>query len=249
VEYALFQRFFAHEVEPGTRDPATDEAVPKPVFALVTVALTLGGFVVASAAGVNPAWAALAGALVLAGRALAQRRTDAQRILHSAAVYGVPVDQGVACLIAGRALGRKTRVRRAERDRIPVAQTRARGARRRPRATEPTHPWNTEAHRLRRTVQVLPRQSSTWEVAGLRARATVVGPHSGGSWWHASVRPAPRKLRPAPASAGRLRPARARAGQSSPVPATVPGTPRALRTAPRISRTAGNRRQRSERCG
>ncbi|MGH3209975.1 MAG: ArsB/NhaD family transporter, partial [Trebonia sp.] len=46
-----------------------------PAFTIVVVALTLAGFAVASAAGVNPAWAALAGATVLAVRGLAQRRT------------------------------------------------------------------------------------------------------------------------------------------------------------------------------
>jgi hypothetical protein len=65
------------------------------------------------------------------------------------------------------------------------------------------------AHWLRRTVTVLPGRGSTWDAAALRARATVVDPHDGRPWWHASVRPAPRKPRPAPAPAGRLRPTRA----------------------------------------
>jgi arsenical pump membrane protein len=47
-----------------------------PVFTLAVVALTLAGFVGASAAGVNPAWAAFAGAAVLAVRALARRRVS-----------------------------------------------------------------------------------------------------------------------------------------------------------------------------
>ena len=44
------------------------------MFTVVVVALTLAGFAAASAAGVNPAWAAFAGAVVLAVRALARRR-------------------------------------------------------------------------------------------------------------------------------------------------------------------------------
>ena len=40
------------------------------------VAVTLGGFAVASAAGVNPAWAALGGALLLALRGLARGQTN-----------------------------------------------------------------------------------------------------------------------------------------------------------------------------
>jgi len=62
-------------------DPAA-----RPVFVLVTVAATLAGFVAASAAGVSPAWAAFAGAAVLAARALAQRRTTVAAVGRSAAV-------------------------------------------------------------------------------------------------------------------------------------------------------------------
>jgi arsenical pump membrane protein len=57
-----------------------------PVFTLCVVAATLGGFVVASAAGVNPAWAALAGALVLAVRALMRGETTVASVVGSADV-------------------------------------------------------------------------------------------------------------------------------------------------------------------
>jgi arsenical pump membrane protein len=50
------------------------------------VACTLAGFVVASAAGINPAWAAFAGALALAARALAQHRTTPAAIARAADV-------------------------------------------------------------------------------------------------------------------------------------------------------------------
>ncbi len=52
-----------------------------PVFTLVVLGLTLAGFAVTSLAGVNPAWAALAGSLVLAVRALAQRKTTLRSVL------------------------------------------------------------------------------------------------------------------------------------------------------------------------
>ena len=55
-----------------------------PVFVVAVVASTLAGFAVASVAGVNPAWAALAGAAVLAARALAQRRTTPAAIVQAA---------------------------------------------------------------------------------------------------------------------------------------------------------------------
>jgi len=60
------------------------EAADTPVFALVVVCLTLGGFVVASAAGANPAWAALGGALLLAVRGLRRRETTVAAIARSA---------------------------------------------------------------------------------------------------------------------------------------------------------------------
>ncbi|MFH8347330.1 SLC13 family permease [Streptomyces sp. NPDC018045] len=59
-------------------------APPFPVFALVTLTLTLAGFVVTSFAGLNPAWAALAGVLVLGARALARRETTVPGIVRAA---------------------------------------------------------------------------------------------------------------------------------------------------------------------
>lgn len=89
AEYLVFRRFFADDLKsdndlkgdaPG---PTTVEPVELPVFALVTVACTLAGFAVASALGVEPAWAALAGALVLAGRALIRRHTTPLAVLRA----------------------------------------------------------------------------------------------------------------------------------------------------------------------
>jgi arsenical pump membrane protein len=54
------------------------------VFALVVLGATLGGFVLTSAFGANPAWAAGAGAVVLAGRALLRRTTDAVTVVRAA---------------------------------------------------------------------------------------------------------------------------------------------------------------------
>ncbi|WP_373559133.1 SLC13 family permease [Streptomyces sp. SA15] len=86
VEYAVFRRFFATDLDAGAQAPSTAEPPELPLFALVTVVCTLAGFVVTSAVGVNPAWAALAGALVLAARALAQRRTSLSALVRAAAV-------------------------------------------------------------------------------------------------------------------------------------------------------------------
>ena len=85
VEYVVFGRFFATDLNTGAwggpaatagRDGAAQDT-GLPVFTVVVVALTLAGFAGASVAGVNPAWAAFAGAVVLAARALARHRVTA----------------------------------------------------------------------------------------------------------------------------------------------------------------------------
>ncbi|MFJ8625000.1 SLC13 family permease [Kitasatospora sp. NPDC093550] len=86
VEYVVLRRFFAADLDAGA--PAGEEvtAPEMPLFALVTVVCTLAGFVLTSIIGVDPAWAALAGALALAGRALVRRSTTPAAIVRSAAV-------------------------------------------------------------------------------------------------------------------------------------------------------------------
>ncbi|QIJ66375.1 SLC13 family permease [Streptomyces sp. JB150] len=86
VEYLVFRRFFATDLDAGAQAALVDEPPPLPVFALVTVGCTLAGFVLASAVGVDPAWAALAGALLLAVRALLRRRTTPRALLSAASV-------------------------------------------------------------------------------------------------------------------------------------------------------------------
>ena len=100
VEYVVIRWFFAadlapagagsaDEAEPGGNGAAAAdeaEAGPVPVFSLTVVGLTLAGFVVASAVGVNPAWAALGGAALLAVRALARRETSVAAVARSADV-------------------------------------------------------------------------------------------------------------------------------------------------------------------
>jgi arsenical pump membrane protein len=113
TEYLVLSRFFATDLDAGAREPhGVQPTAGTPVFALVTVAATLAGFAAASAAGVNPAWAAFAGAAVLAARALAQRHTSVTAIGRSAAVpflvfvlaLGIVV-QAVVSNGLGRALG------------------------------------------------------------------------------------------------------------------------------------------------
>ncbi|MET7857858.1 SLC13 family permease [Streptomyces sp. NPDC005318] len=86
AEYVVFRRFFATDLDAGAQAPHTTEPPDVPMFALVTVVCTLAGFVLTSALGINPAWAAFAGAVVLAVRALARRRTTPTAILRATAV-------------------------------------------------------------------------------------------------------------------------------------------------------------------
>jgi arsenical pump membrane protein len=88
LEYAVFRRFFAADLAetPAPDAAASTEQLRPPAFVLAVVAATLGGFVLASAVGVNPAWAALAGALVLAARALRHRTATPRQLLDAASV-------------------------------------------------------------------------------------------------------------------------------------------------------------------
>ena len=81
VEYLAFRWYFAGDLSlPGEPDPAP-AAGPVPWFAVAVLGATLGGFVLASLVGLDPAWAAAAGALVLSGRALLRRRTTPRVLL------------------------------------------------------------------------------------------------------------------------------------------------------------------------
>ncbi|MFI9150265.1 SLC13 family permease [Streptomyces sp. NPDC053367] len=86
VEYAVFRRFFAADLDAPTEPAQAEEPPQLPLFALLTVAATLAGFAVASAVGIDPAWVAAAGAAVMAVRALARRHTTPAAIVRSAAV-------------------------------------------------------------------------------------------------------------------------------------------------------------------
>ena len=95
VEFLLLRWLFARDlaVRPDP-EPAVDP-VRVPVFVLVVLALTLVGFAVTSLLGFSPAWAALAGVVVLGVRALARRDTSVARIARAA---DVPFLVFVLCL-------------------------------------------------------------------------------------------------------------------------------------------------------
>jgi arsenical pump membrane protein len=83
VEYVVFRLVFAADLAVPA-SPTSRSPVPRPVFAMVVLALTLGGFVATSFAGVNPAWAALGGVVLLGGPALARAHTSGPRLIRSA---------------------------------------------------------------------------------------------------------------------------------------------------------------------
>ena len=79
IEWAVLRRFFASElVGRGETKDATRQ--PVPVFACAVVALTLLGFFATSLLHVDPAFAALGGAVALAGPALASGKATARDI-------------------------------------------------------------------------------------------------------------------------------------------------------------------------
>jgi len=94
VEFVLLRLLFRRELN----RPAVEVTPPPaeiPVFVLVVLALTLAGFVVTSVFDVSPSWAALAGAVVLGVRSLAQRRSTIGGIVRA---VNVPFLAFVLCL-------------------------------------------------------------------------------------------------------------------------------------------------------
>ncbi|MFI6880923.1 SLC13 family permease [Streptomyces sp. NPDC050400] len=84
VEYAVFRRYFADDLAAPAHEPDAEAPTGVPVFTLTVLALTLVGFVVTSFAGIEPLWAALAGAAVLGARALARRHSTPGELLKAA---------------------------------------------------------------------------------------------------------------------------------------------------------------------
>lgn len=94
VEFVLLRLLFAKDLRVEPR-PAPREPVDVPLFALVVVGLTLAGFAVTSLLGLSPAWAALAGAVVLGVRGLVTRRSSVAKIT---AALDLPFLAFVLCL-------------------------------------------------------------------------------------------------------------------------------------------------------
>ncbi|MBV8965851.1 MAG: arsenic transporter [Mycobacteriaceae bacterium] len=87
AEYAVFRRFFAADLAANadTDDAPAPAAVP--VFAFAVLGLTLAGFAVTSFVGIPPAWAACAGAVVLAVRGVARRRGTVRTVVRAVNIW------------------------------------------------------------------------------------------------------------------------------------------------------------------
>jgi arsenical pump membrane protein len=99
VEYLVIRWFFQTDLN-GTPPASPPQQADVPWFVLIVLAATLAGFAAASLAGINPAWAAAAGATVLGVRALARRRTTPLAIWRSAAVPFLAFVVGLGVVVA-----------------------------------------------------------------------------------------------------------------------------------------------------
>jgi arsenical pump membrane protein len=109
VEYPVYRRFFATDLRAGTRPPQGGEPPAMPVLTLTVLGLTLSGFALASAVAVNPARVAAAGALVLAARALHQRRTTVAGLVAAASPTFLAFVLAAAHAARARGAGRRAR--------------------------------------------------------------------------------------------------------------------------------------------
>jgi arsenical pump membrane protein len=95
VEFVLLRWLFARDLSVTPTHEGVSDDVQLPVFALVVLALTLVGFAATSLFGLSPAWAALAGAVVLGVHGVARGRSSVSGIV---AALDVPFLAFVLCL-------------------------------------------------------------------------------------------------------------------------------------------------------
>jgi arsenical pump membrane protein len=86
VEYLVIRRFFRTDLNVTPAAAPAAEPAGVPLFVLIVLAATLAGFAATSLAGIDPVWAAAAGATALGVRALARRRTTLTSIVRSAGI-------------------------------------------------------------------------------------------------------------------------------------------------------------------
>jgi arsenical pump membrane protein len=113
VEYLGLRLVFRADLAAPTEDQPEAEEPPLPRFAVTVLALTLAGFAASSPLGIEPVWVAVAGALVLAVRTVATRRTRVRDVVASASpvfclfvlalgvVVAAVTDRGLGDLVGG----------------------------------------------------------------------------------------------------------------------------------------------------
>ncbi|MCV7193822.1 SLC13 family permease [Mycolicibacterium brumae] len=84
AEFLLLRLVFRRDLRPTPHPEALPQAAPLPRLVVVVLALTLIGFAVTSGFGIEPAWAALAGVLVLGAHALARGRSTVRGLIGAA---------------------------------------------------------------------------------------------------------------------------------------------------------------------
>lgn len=84
LKFAIFRWWFRRDLAAAPRPPDV-AAVPVPWFAVVVLALTLAGFVVASFLGISAVWSAVGGAVLLAAKRLVRRETSVPHVVRSTA--------------------------------------------------------------------------------------------------------------------------------------------------------------------
>jgi len=100
TEYLVFRRFFGTDLNAPSRATPPTRRADVPVLVIAILAGTLVGFAVTSLAGINPAWAAAAGAAALAARSFARRDTSPAAIWRAASVPFLAFVLGLGIVVA-----------------------------------------------------------------------------------------------------------------------------------------------------
>ena len=120
IEFVLLRWVFVRELAVKPFHDTVPEDVDVPVFVLMVLGLTLVGFAVTSLFGLSPAWAALAGAVVLGVHGLARGRSTVSGIADA---LDVPFLAFVLCLGVVVAAVMTNGLDTAMRDVLPAGDT------------------------------------------------------------------------------------------------------------------------------
>jgi arsenical pump membrane protein len=105
VEWLVFRRFFVGDLSApaagGEVAVPTDDRSGSPALAAAVVLATLAGFALSAPLGIDPAFVAAAGALVLAVPALLTRRTSIAALVHAASPGFLVCVLALGVLVAG----------------------------------------------------------------------------------------------------------------------------------------------------